>query len=131
MSRTVLIVEDTEQCATTLEIALLGIPDVDVSTARDPRQALVLLDNSDTVSALITDLHLPIMDGFEFIERVRRDQRYARIPVIVVSGDTDPSTPERVRRLGADAYFAKPYSPAQVRQKVEELLDGRPPQAFR
>jgi two-component system, chemotaxis family, chemotaxis protein CheY len=131
MSRTVLIVEDTEQCATTLEIALLGIPDVDVSTARDAAQALLLLDSSGTVSVLITDLHLPIMDGFEFIERMRRDQRYARIPVIVVSGDTDPRTPERVRRLGAEAYFAKPYSPAQVRQKVEELLDARPPQAVR
>jgi CheY-like chemotaxis protein len=130
-SRTVLIVEDTESCATTLEIALLAIPHIRVRIALTARQALEMLASpGGGIGALVTDLHLPSMDGFELIERVRSDSRTAELPIIVISGDSDPHTPERLFRLGANAYFGKPYSPAQVRQKVEQLLDANsPPQS--
>ena len=123
--RTVLIVEDAEACATTLEFALLGIPDIHIRVAPTARQALELLtSDGGGISALVTDLNLPTMDGFELIERVRSNSRTARLPIVVVSGDSDPRTPARIQRLGADAYFGKPYSPALVRQKVEQLLDA-------
>jgi CheY-like chemotaxis protein len=122
--RTVLIVEDAESCATTLEFALLGIPHIHVRVAPTARQALELLAAGGGISALVTDLNLPSMDGFELIERIRSDSRTARLPIVVVSGDSDPRTPDRIHRLGADAYFGKPYSPALVRQKVEQLLDA-------
>jgi CheY-like chemotaxis protein len=124
-SRTVLIVEDAESCATTLEIALLAIPNLTVRITPTARQALAVLEKSGNgICALVTDLHLPSMDGFELIEKVRSSHEKARLPIIVISGDTDPRTPERIYRLGADAYFSKPYSPAQVRQTLEQLLDG-------
>ncbi len=126
--RTVLIVEDAESCATTLEIALLAIPHVNVRVAPTARQALEMLAaEGGGICALVTDLHLPSMDGFELIERVRSDSRTARLPIVVISGDSDPQTPGRLYRLGANAYFGKPYSPAQVRQKVEQLLDANSP----
>ena len=125
LNRTVLIVEDVESCATTLEIALLEIPRMSVQVVVTARQALELLaSGGEGISAVITDLHLPSMDGFELIERVRSDTRTARLPIVVISGDSDPRTPERIYRLGADAYFVKPYSPARVRQKLEQLLDA-------
>jgi len=124
-SRTVLIVEDAESCATTLEIALLAIPHIHIRVAPTARQALELLASAGgKICALVTDLNMPAMDGFELIERVRADSRTARLPIVVISGDSDPRTPARLYRLGADAYFGKPYSPAQVRQKVEQLLDA-------
>jgi CheY-like chemotaxis protein len=124
-SRTVLIVEDAESCATTLEIALLAIPHIHIRVAPTARQALELLASAGgKICALVTDLNMPAMDGFELIERVRADSRTARLPIVVISGDSDPQTPARLYRLGADAYFGKPYSPAQVRQKVEQLLDA-------
>ena len=127
-SRTVLIVEDAESCATTLEIALLAIPDIHVRVAPTGGQALEMLASAGgRICALVTDLNMPSMDGFELIERVRSDSRTALLPIVVISGDSDPRTPERIYRLGANAYFGKPYSPAQVRQKVEQLLDANLP----
>ena len=126
-NRTVLIVEDAESCATTLEIALLAIPHVTVRVTPTARQALDLLAKGGGICAVVTDLNLPSMDGFELIERVRSDSRTARLPIVVISGDSDPRTPERIYRLGADAFFGKPYSPAQVRQKLEQLLDANSP----
>ena len=121
MAHTILIVEDSETSADTLEVALLSLPDVSVAHAGSGRKAWQLIQ-SERVSAIITDLQMPHMDGFELIERVRAATRLRHVPIIVVSGDSDPDTPDRVRRLGADAYFPKPYSPAAVRDTLERLL---------
>ena len=123
---TVVIVEDADTCATTLEMAFLAIPGISVTVLPDAGDALRLLaGGSCAVRAVVTDLHMPRMDGFEFIERIRAEPRHRQLPIIVVSGDTDPSTPARLQAMGADAFFSKPYSPAQVRLKLEQLLDAK------
>jgi CheY-like chemotaxis protein len=124
MPVTVLIVEDADSCVDMLAVALDSLPDVRVETAGSGQQAWRTIQER-TVNAIITDLHLPVMDGFELIEKIRAGERTARLPVIVVSGDSDPGTPARVRQLGADAFFEKPYSPAQVRATLERLLNER------
>jgi len=126
-ARTVLIVEDSETSAAMLEVAALEIPGVAVMTASNALEALrILEDATQTVDGLITDLNLPRMDGFELITRIRAGTRHRRMPIIVVSADSDPETPGRIQGLGADAYFAKPYSPAQVSRKLEQLLNASP-----
>jgi CheY-like chemotaxis protein len=122
--RAVLIVEDSENTAATLEIALLGIPRISVLLASSGLEALRVLSQPQAVHAIVTDLNMPRMDGFEMIRRIRADQAISGTPIIVVSGDTDPSTPDRVAELGVAAFFPKPYSPAQVRRKLEQILDG-------
>jgi two-component system, chemotaxis family, chemotaxis protein CheY len=67
---------------------------------------------------------MPRMDGFELIRRIRQDGKLSSTPIIVVSADTDPGTPERIAELGVSAFFAKPYSPAQVRRKLEQILNA-------
>jgi CheY-like chemotaxis protein len=125
VNRTVLVVEDADTCATLLEVALLRIPGVAVTCAGTGQEALQVLGvPGSRVCALVTDLNMPVVDGFELIARVRSDRRYHGLPIIVVSGDTDPRTPDRVARLGVDAFFAKPYSPAIVRRVLENLLNG-------
>jgi DNA-binding response OmpR family regulator len=47
-----------------------------------------------------------------------------RLPILVISGDSDLNTPERLRSLGADAYLPKPYSPAEVRLTLQRLLNA-------
>ena len=124
-SKAVLIVEDSENSASTLEIALLAIPGLSVMLAPTAMEALrILRREGQPVSAVVTDLNMPRMDGFELIQRIRADSRLASTPIIVVSADTDPSTPRRVAELGACAFFPKPYSPAEVRRKLEQLLNA-------
>ena len=124
-ARSVLVVEDSENSAAMLEIAFLGIPNVAVLLTGSAVEAMRILDSGDAhVNVIVTDLNMPRMDGFELIRRVRADRRLANLPIIVVSADTDPTTPSRVAELGADAFFPKPFSPAQVRRKLEQLLDG-------
>jgi len=125
MPRIVLIVEDNALCVEPLQVALLPRLDLEVRVVATAQEALHFLAVSETpIAALVTDLHLRLspIDGFELIERVRAQPCLAQIPIVVISGDTEPETPRRVQALGA-TYFSKPYSPGAVRQALEKLLD--------
>ena len=122
--RGVLVVEDSENSAAMLEIAFSRIPNVHVLMAPTAVEALRILHNGLEIQAIVTDLNMPRMDGYELIRRVREDRKFAAIPIIVISADTDPATPERISAMGVDAFFPKPFSPAQVCRKLEEILDG-------
>ena len=118
----ILIVEDDDDIAP-LEIALACIDGVRVTVLTDGRQALKLLQSAKSeIAAVITDLNLPFVDGFDLVAAIRADGRYRRLPIIVVSGDDDPEIRDRVTKLGADAFFAKPYSPPEIRHTLEGLL---------
>jgi DNA-binding response OmpR family regulator len=123
MKRLVLIVEDVESCRDTLEVALMELPDLAVQSVTSGEEALEWLAANE-VCALVTDLHLPHMDGCELIEAIRFELKRSSMPILVISGDGDPFTPDKVTRLGANAYFAKPFSPAEVRHKLAELING-------
>ena len=121
--RTILIVEDSEACAETLQIALESIPGLKTVVLRSLGAALKELQSEDnTIAAVVTDLHMPSLDGFELIRRLRAEGRYSRLPVLLISGDSDPQLPQQALAHGADAFFSKPYSPAAVRRKLEQLI---------
>jgi len=123
MRRIILIVEDSETCAETLQIALESIVDVEARPVRGVQAALAVLeDDTNEVAAIVTDLHMPRRNGFELIGQLRSDKRYSQIPILMVSGDSDPGLPERALAEGASAFFAKPYSPAAVRRKLEQMI---------
>ena len=121
---TVLIVDDTELTAAVLEMACSGIPGMEVRSVSSAREAVRILDDRDTpVRAVLTDIRMPAMDGFDLIRFIRSHRRHVGMPIIVVTADTDPDTPERTSRLGANAFFGKPFSPRAVRRMLEELLN--------
>jgi CheY-like chemotaxis protein len=122
--RIVLVVEDSETCAALAEIAISALLDVKVVLAKSAVDALSILRGPNRIEALVTDLNMPRMDGFELIRAIRADSRYSGIPILVISADTDPGTPKRAAQLGANAFFAKPYSPALLRRTLEQLLNA-------
>jgi len=118
-----LIVDDTEEGGAAIEGACAAIPGVEVCLVSSALEAVrILEDRGKSVCAVVTDIRMPRMDGFALIEFIRAHQRHSAIPIIVVTGDTDSHTPQRASRLGADAFFAKPFSPRAVRRKLEELI---------
>lgn len=124
MTRTALIVEDTPMAITPLEVALAGIANLETMVVADGRKAIDYLegDFGANVCAVLTDLNMPILDGFELIAHLRSMKKFSSLPVLVLSGCTENGAAKRSLDLGANAFFAKPYSPVEVRRKLEELL---------
>jgi CheY-like chemotaxis protein len=124
--RFILLVEDCDEAVDALQIALEAFYHCPVLHSPDGSQALQLLASAkSTPLAVITDLNLPGVDGYRLIEHIRSHRHLADTPLIVISADPDPRTSERVRALGADAFFPKPYSPVGVCQSLEKILDAK------
>ena len=124
MNHTILVVDDEDDCAATLDLALQSLPGVAIVSASSAEGALAELARGP-VGAVITDIRLPEMTGLELIERIRNQIQYKSLPIIVVSADADPVVPVQALTLGANAFFSKPFSPGAVRKKVEELINAR------
>ena len=121
LGQRILIVDDD---AVFCDIAskVLGASGFRVSTAEDGFEGLASL-HGQPPDAIICDLNMPRMSGFEFLSIVRR--RFPQIPVIVISGEFfEPATADGVL---ADAFFEKgAHSPRIMVQKLRELLARSP-----
>lgn len=62
-------------------------------------------------AAIITDINMPRMDGFGFIEAVRKDDRFRHIPMICLTTEVDPEKKKRAREVGATGWIPKPFDP--------------------
>ena len=123
MRRTILIVDDNAACAEPLQIALESLTGVDVHVVGDASEALsVMAARAEGVVAVVTDLRMPTLSGFELLSIMKHDAALRLVPVVVVSGDSDPDVPGRVLASGAAAFFTKPYSPMEVKRRLEQLL---------
>ena len=92
------------------------VPGVDEVTGPLPVVAIVTCDRSDHESVVRYEKSLAL------IEEIRRTSSSSKLPIVVVSGDTHPDSPARCLRLGANAYFAKPFSPNEICRTLEGLL---------
>ncbi len=76
---------------------------------------------------LITlDLHMPLMGGIEALREMKRNERSAQIPVVVVSGQQDPAFHKRAMELGAAAVVTKPFRPTDLGSLLRKVLSGEP-----
>ena len=118
-----LVVEDSAECAATIEMALAPLPGIEVRVTRTAEEGLRVVEESEP-AAVITDIQLPGMDGLQLVARLRGDGRYARLPILVISGASGREVFESAMTAGASAYFSKPFSPGAVRQKLEALIES-------
>ena len=72
---------------------------------------------------ILLDLDLPDIHGSEVIERLQKEPATARIPVVVISGDTTPSQIERLLVLGAQNYLTKPFNPQFFLAVIDGILE--------
>jgi len=91
MGRTIVVVEDSFDCAETLQIALESIAGVDIRVVASGQAALEFLARGgEDVAAIVTDLQMPRMSGMDLLTRLKSDPRLRQIPVLIISGDSDP-----------------------------------------
>lgn len=122
--RRILLVDDSEEWRSILAIALRTIPDVDVLTAESGEQAIEIAA-VQPVDVVVTDFRMGGMTGLELLSHLRRRARWPTGGAVVVSGEQDPDLPQDATNHGADAFFAKPFSPAEIRKCVLSLLTRR------
>jgi two-component system alkaline phosphatase synthesis response regulator PhoP len=70
---------------------------------------------------IVLDLMLPRMDGYQVLERLAAEGTPSRMPILVLTAKAQEEDRERSRRMGADAFIEKPFSPETLADTVSEL----------
>jgi len=103
----ILIVDDDRDIREALAEAL-QLEGYETEGVADGREALEYLKGGNSVCAILLDLMMPGMNGWEFRDKQRADPELASIPVIVISADGNAA--EKAKRLSVDDYLCKPAS---------------------
>ena len=95
-----------------------------VVQAHDGAEALELA-RSSTPDLAVLDVMMPKMDGYELTQRLREDEATSRMPIILLTARTQEADVERGFAAGADDYIRKPFSPEELRSRVQAILGRR------
>lgn len=118
--RKILIVDDEPNIVMSLEYTFKK-NNFEVFIARDGQEALEILQNQ-LPDVIILDVMMPLVDGFETLEQIKKNERLQHCKVMFLSAKNKESDIEKGIALGADAYLTKPFSIKKVVEQVNELL---------
>ncbi len=119
MTVTILTVDDSRTMRDMLRMALVDAG-FRVVQAEDGLHGLDVL-RAEQPHVVITDINMPRMDGFGFIEAVRQDVQYRAIPILVLTTESDDEKKLRARRAGATGWIVKPFDPAKLVAAVRRV----------
>jgi len=120
MGKVILTVDDSKTMRDMLKLALAGDGHV-VIQADDGINGVEALRKAGDVDVIITDINMPRMDGFGFIDQVRRDPERRAIPILVLTTETEPAKKQRARDAGATGWIVKPFDPAKLLAAVRRV----------
>jgi two-component system chemotaxis response regulator CheY len=123
MSKTILTVDDSRTMRDMLRMTLSS-EGFTVLEAEDGVHGLEVMAESaaDTnINVIITDINMPRMDGFGFIEGVRKDERHRGTPILVLTTESDTAKKMRAKAAGATGWIVKPFTPAKLLEAVRKV----------
>ena len=117
----ILVVDDEIYIVHILEFTLT-MEGYEVLTAADGEEALRRLEQ-DRPDLVVLDVMMPKVDGYEVLRRIRADEDFRQMPVILLSAKGRPMDRETGLEIGADDYIVKPFSPRRLLEKIQNLLE--------
>ncbi|WP_026332311.1 response regulator [Deinococcus apachensis] len=123
MAYTILVADDEPAIRSMLEV-ILSADGHEIVAVSDGKAALDYL-RENTPDAMLLDVQMPQMDGFEICSRVKRVKRLGKAPVLLLTALDDDQTRDHARLVGADDLVYKPLSGKNLRQRVSQLIQAR------
>jgi CheY-like chemotaxis protein len=92
--------------------------------ANNGEEALSRISTMQTPDVVFLDLNMPIMNGFDCLTEIRKQDAGKQVPIVIFSTTNDPVTIRKTFDLGANAYFRKPNDFSTMRSKLKSLLES-------
>jgi two-component system chemotaxis response regulator CheY len=119
VTKRILTVDDSRTMRDMLKLALEDAG-FEVVQAEDGVHGLEVLEDEHP-DVIITDINMPRMDGFGFIQGVRADERLRGVPILVLTTESDPGKKTRARDAGATGWIVKPFNPAKLIDAIQRV----------
>jgi two-component system chemotaxis response regulator CheY len=117
----VLVVDDVATMRRIMRGLLKDMGCPHIEEAEDGAAALQCL-RSQRIDFVISDTHMPTMDGFELLAQIKRDPALAHLPVLMVTAEASKDDILRAARTGAAGYIVKPFTRATLEEKMTRIV---------
>ena len=122
MEQTILVVDDSPTIVKFVSFSLRN-QGFKVITACDGMDAIEKISSHGAgIDLIITDLNMPNVDGYEFISTLRRNTRFQKIPIIILSSEEEETDKKRGIDAGASSYLVKPFKSSILLREVSKYL---------
>lgn len=119
----ILVVEDNQEL---LEYIKLILPlQYDIQMVNNGKEALDCLDQSSDFDLIISDLMMPVMDGFQLLEKVKNNDTTRHLPFIMLTARADLKDKLKALRIGVDDYLLKPFVEEELIARVNNLIQNK------
>lgn len=123
MKKKILIVDDKAEFRRLTKTILSK--DYDVESAENGVDALSLLQNGYTPDLIVSDLMMPVLGGKDLVDQLKTSGVFNQIPIIILSSIDKSDEKIKLINMGANDYLEKPYNPAELLARIENLLKNR------
>lgn len=120
MAKTILIVDDSDSIREVVRFTLEN-EGYSVLVGVDGKDALKHL-NGQAIDLVITDLHMPEMDGIELIKHIRAMPEYERVPILFLTTESQTSKKMEAKDAGATGWIIKPFVPAKLISAINKVI---------
>jgi two-component system chemotaxis response regulator CheY len=117
----ILVVDDSSATRSLVGAVLAEATDLRVERVSTGLEAIKLLSTTE-VDLVLTDIHMPEINGLELIRFIKEAEHLRRIPVVIISTEAAQPDKERALALGANDYLAKPFTAEQLRRTINKHL---------
>ena len=123
MAFNILIVDDSRTVRSFVQKALklAGVPTNEVFQASNGKEALQVVSDN-WVDCILADLNMPVMSGFEMIDKLQEDGLMKTVPVVVMSTEGNKERIASLESKGVRAYLRKPFRPEKFRAVLADIL---------
>ena len=78
------------------------------------------------IGLVILDWNMPVMDGYELLTKIRSQEEYEHIPILMATSDGAEEDVVKAIKAGADSYLVKPFTPETLSERIKSVLSGHP-----
>jgi two-component system chemotaxis response regulator CheY len=117
-----LVVDDSSTMRRIIKNTLGRLGHKDVLEAEHGAEAWKILQENDDIDVLITDWNMPEMNGLELVKKVRAEEKYTDMPIIMVTTEGGKAEVITALKAGVNNYIVKPFTPAVLKEKLEDVL---------
>ena len=122
MNKPILIIDDDRPLRRTLRL-LLESHAFDCKEADDGQEGLTLLDGGLSVDVILSDYHMPVINGVNFLKALAYRVSGNEVPVILLSGNMTKEMEQIAKQAGAFAVMAKPYDPQELLETISRACN--------
>jgi len=123
----ILIVDDSQLIHSMYRLVLNRYNGCRIVDAMNGLDALDVLSRENDFDLILLDINMPVMNGIQFMEKIKKENIYRHIPIVVISTEGKEADTLRALKLGAWGYVVKPFKPEILYQLIEKVLAKKPP----